>query len=90
VADQLGGTGHRIPLEWLEGWQPPLPWWLAGGITATRVAAVLQKLSPTGLDASSGVERSPGNKDLELVRELLSAVRHVGHPSAGLPRQPLG
>lgn len=31
VADQLGGTGHRIPVEWLRDFRPPLPWWLAGG-----------------------------------------------------------
>jgi len=75
VPDQLGGTGHRIPLEWLQGWQPALPWWLAGGITASRAAMVLGQLRPTGLDASSGVERAPGDKDLGQVRALLEAVR---------------
>jgi phosphoribosylanthranilate isomerase len=84
VADQLGGTGHRIPLEWLAGWDPPLPWWLAGGISAQRAPAVLQRLKPTGLDASSGVERSPGDKDLRKVRALVSAVRDAGQP-AGEP-----
>lgn len=80
VPDQLGGTGHRIPLEWLQGWQPPLPWWLAGGVTAQRAAAVLRQLSPSGLDASSGVERAPGDKDLEQVRALLSSVRACASP----------
>jgi phosphoribosylanthranilate isomerase len=80
VPDQLGGTGHSIPLDWLLGWQPPLPWWLAGGITATRAAALLQQVSPTGLDASSGVERTPGEKDLEQVRALLHAVRAAELP----------
>ena len=75
VPDQLGGTGHAIPLEWLGGWRPSLPWWLAGGITAERASAVLRRLHPTGLDASSGVEHSPGEKDLERVRELVAAVR---------------
>lgn len=71
VPDQLGGTGHAVPLKWLQGWQAPLPWWLAGGVRADRVAALLQRVQPTGLDISSGVERSPGDKDLERVRELL-------------------
>jgi phosphoribosylanthranilate isomerase len=75
VPDQLGGTGHRIPLEWLADWSPPGPWWLAGGITAGRVAGVLAQLQPTGLDASSGVERTPGDKDLALVQELVEAVQ---------------
>ena len=80
VPEQLGGTGHRIPLEWLHNWHPPLPWWLAGGITAGRAAAVLQQLNPTGLDASSGVERSPGDKDLSQVHALLREVRGTDHP----------
>lgn len=75
VPDQLGGTGHRIPMEWLEGFAPPLPWWLAGGIRADRVAPLLAQLTPTGLDASSGVERAPGDKDLALVEALVAAVR---------------
>lgn len=76
VPDQLGGTGHRIPGEWLEGFTPPLPWWLAGGIRADRVAPLLARLTPTGLDASSGVERAPGDKDLALVQDLVDAVRN--------------
>jgi len=81
VPDQLGGTGRRIPLEWLEDWRPPLPWWLAGGITAERAATALQRLSPTGLDASSGVEVAPGDKNLDQVRALLAVVREAGRPT---------
>jgi phosphoribosylanthranilate isomerase len=75
VPDQLGGTGQAIPLDWLAGFSPPLPWWLAGGLSAERVDPVLAALSPTGLDASSGVERSPGEKDLAKVRALVKAVQ---------------
>jgi len=77
VPDQLGGTGHRIPIEWLEGFQPRLPWWLAGGITPERLPQALQALAatpPVGVDASSGVERAPGDKDLERVAALVAAV----------------
>ena len=74
MPDQLGGTGQAIPLEWLQDWQSPLPWWLAGGVRADRVAELLSRVEPTGLDASSGVERAPGDKDLEQVRRLLAAL----------------
>lgn len=77
VPDQLGGTGHRIPIEWLTGFQPRLPWWLAGGMTPARLTDALQALapaSPSGVDASSGVERAPGDKDLRLVEQLVAAV----------------
>jgi phosphoribosylanthranilate isomerase len=77
VPDQLGGTGHRIPVEWLQGFVPPVPWWLAGGINADRVSGTLTALypgGPNGLDASSGVERAPGDKDLARVAALVTAV----------------
>jgi len=85
VPDQLGGTGHRIPVEWLEGFQPAIPWWLAGGIKAERVGATLSALSPGGphgLDASSGVERAPGDKDLGRVAALVAAVAAVRQDQA--------
>ncbi len=81
VPDQLGGSGHRIPIEWLEGFAPSRPWWLAGGMRADRVAPVLARLSPTGLDASSGVERAPGDKNLPQVAALLTAVRAASQPA---------
>lgn len=80
VPDQLGGTGHRIPIEWLQGFQPALPWWLAGGLTPERVATAVSALAaspPHGLDVSSGVERAPGDKDLDRVRQLVTAVQGV-------------
>lgn len=76
VPDQLGGTGQAIPLQWLADFESPLPWWLAGGLSADRVEAVLAALQPTGLDASSAVEHAPGDKDLTKVQALVEAVRH--------------
>jgi len=74
VPGVLGGTGHRIPLDWLERFTPPMPWWLAGGIDAGSAAEALARLSPTGLDASSALEHSPGDKDLTRVRQLVAVV----------------
>lgn len=74
VPGVLGGTGHRVPIEWLEHFQPALPWWLAGGVTPERVAPLLERLKPSGLDASSGVEIAPGLKDLARVEALVAAV----------------
>lgn len=77
VPDQLGGTGQRIPLDWLGGFSPAIPWWLAGGITPDRVKGVLQNILPVGLDASSGVEDGPGRKNLQRVRELVRAMEQA-------------
>ena len=74
VADQLGGTGQAIPIELLAGFRPGLPWWLAGGIAAERVAPIWEQIRPDGLDASSALERAPGDKILSRVADLVAAV----------------
>ena len=74
VADQLGGTGQRLPLEWLRGFNPGVPWWLAGGIASHTIAEILSKVQPYGLDVSSSVEKRPGDKDLEGVADLVRVV----------------
>jgi len=82
---RLGGTGRRIPIEWLADLQCTCPWWLAGGLTPETVPPLLAGLRPDGLDVSSGVERAPGVKDLEKVERLLQAVRWRGEPPAASP-----
>ena len=74
-----GGTGERLPLQWLHGFEPALPWWLAGGLGPSNARQALEQLAkqglrPTGLDASSGVESAPGLKNLQLVKALVKAV----------------
>jgi phosphoribosylanthranilate isomerase len=78
VADQLGGTGQRLPLAWLQGFKPEVPWWLAGGIASHALPEILSWVRPDGLDVSSAVEKSPGDKDLEGVAKLVRAVNHYG------------
>jgi phosphoribosylanthranilate isomerase len=68
-----GGTGKTINWETLSDFQPNCPWWLAGGLSPENVAIALQHLQPDGIDVSSGVEISPGNKDSDRVRQLLKA-----------------
>lgn len=81
--DQLGGTGHRLDLHWLDTLQDRLPagmpWWLAGGISAEWVPELRQRVQPHGLDASSRLETAPGVKDLQRVKHLIDAIR----PGAG-------
>lgn len=66
----LGGTGKTIDWQDLALFHPPLPWMLAGGLTPDNVADALSRLKPNGIDLSSGVERSPGDKDLTKVAQL--------------------
>jgi phosphoribosylanthranilate isomerase len=68
----LGGTGQTIEWSILENFKPKCPWFLAGGLTSDNISVALQHLSPGGIDVSSGVERSPGDKDLSLVQQLIT------------------
>ncbi|MEL6437980.1 MAG: phosphoribosylanthranilate isomerase [Cyanobacteria bacterium J06621_8] len=70
----LGGTGQTIDWQDLEQFDPPLPWLLAGGLTPDNVVIALARLKPNGIDLSSGVERSPGDKDLGKVAQLFGVI----------------
>jgi phosphoribosylanthranilate isomerase len=72
---QLGGTGQTLPWESLKKFKPPCPWLLAGGLTPENVLTALGYLQPDGIDLSSGVERSPGDKDLNKVSQLLKTLK---------------
>jgi phosphoribosylanthranilate isomerase len=66
----LGGTGQTLDWEQLPSFQPPIPWLLAGGLTPENIGTALSQLNPDGIDLSSGVEISPGNKNLESIDRL--------------------
>lgn len=68
---QLGGTGQTLPWEMLQIFTPPIPWFLAGGLTPDNVRQALGILRPDGIDLASGVEKAPKDKDLEKVRQLM-------------------
>ncbi len=70
----LGGTGETIDWQDLIEFKPSLPWMLAGGLTPDNVTQALSRLQPDGIDLSSGVERSPGDKDLSRVAQLFEAI----------------
>lgn len=73
--DQLGGTGKTLDWQTLKDFSPQRPWFLAGGLTPDNVLSALNQLSPNGIDLSSGVERSPGDKDLHKVAQLFEQLK---------------
>ncbi len=75
--NELGGTGNRLPLQWVKNTNFQVPWWLAGGICAEWIPEIFNEVSPFGIDASSRLETAPGIKDLQRVRELVSGVKKI-------------
>jgi phosphoribosylanthranilate isomerase len=70
-----GGTGKTINWEILKQFNSPLPWLLAGGLTPDNIQDALRQVKPMGIDLSSGVERSPGDKDLDKVARLFKQLK---------------
>ncbi|MFT0787306.1 phosphoribosylanthranilate isomerase [Synechococcus sp. H55.10] len=75
---QAGGTGQTLNWPELAHRSLPLPWLLAGGLKPDNVRQALSHLQPNGIDLSSGVERRPGDKDIDKVRHLLQQLRSQG------------
>ncbi len=73
----LGGTGHTINWQDLQQFSPTLPWMLAGGLNSDNILDALAQLKPDGIDLSSGVEKSPGDKDLDLVAKLFDNIKQI-------------
>lgn len=68
-----GGNGATFDWSLLAGWQAPLPWGLAGGLTPANVAEAVRLTGTTLVDTSSGVERSPGIKDVDKIAAFCKA-----------------
>lgn len=78
VAGMRGGTGRTVDWNLLDReydrrqWPPMI---LAGGLTPDNVAEAIHAVRPWGVDVASGVESSPGTKDLVLVERFIQAAR---------------
>lgn len=69
--------GNAVAMNWglLSGWQSPLPWLLAGGLTADNVIEAISKSGARGVDVSSGVETLPGVKSPALIKRFIANAR---------------
>jgi phosphoribosylanthranilate isomerase len=70
-----GGTGRRVPVAWAADVARHRRVLLAGGLGPDDVATAIAAVRPAGVDASSRLERRPGEKDPVLVCDFVLAAR---------------
>lgn len=70
-----GGTGKTLDWQMLRDFRPNCQWWLAGGLSHKNVAEAIALVSPNGVDVSSGVELSAGDKDLSKVEKFIAIAK---------------
>ena len=71
--------GHGAAFDWglLDGVKEHVPFILSGGLTPDNVAEAIRATRAPIVDVSSGVESSPGEKDLALIQRFLQAAKGV-------------
>jgi phosphoribosylanthranilate isomerase len=72
-----GGTGRVVDWDRAAGLASRHEVILAGGLNPENVAEAVRRVRPTGIDVSSGVEQTPGVKDLVKLAALFDALAGV-------------
>jgi phosphoribosylanthranilate isomerase len=75
VAGMLGGSGHQVDGSLVANLAKRRRLVLAGGLTPDNVARAILEVRPWCVDVASGVESSPGVKDMARVRAFIEAAR---------------
>jgi phosphoribosylanthranilate isomerase len=77
-----GGNGVSFDWNLMASLDESLDYMLSGGLNKNNVAAALGSTRARGIDVSSGVERAPGEKDLEMIDAFFDAVAEAGRKGA--------
>jgi phosphoribosylanthranilate isomerase len=73
-----GGSGATFDWGLAAAVSRELPVLLAGGLTPENVAEAVRTVSPLGVDVASGVESSPGVKDLARMELFIRRAKEAG------------
>jgi phosphoribosylanthranilate isomerase len=75
VSGSYGGTGLTADWPAAAGLAKRYPLFLAGGLNPDNVAEAVKQVNPWGVDVASGVESTPGKKDMGKMISFVQAVR---------------
>src|ERR1700675_1761486 len=81
-ATRPGGLGAVFDWHVLENLDLKLPFMVSGGLNAQNLAEAVRVTRAGGVDVSSGVERTPGIKDPEMIRDFIRAARATEYDAA--------
>jgi len=73
--EMVGGRGEVF--DWDVAADIERPFLLAGGLTPANVAEAVERVRPFGVDASSGLESSPGVKSVDLIRRFVEEAKQA-------------
>lgn len=73
-----GGNGLAFDWRLIEGRDWAGPWMLAGGLDPSNVSAAVRLTGAAQIDVSSGVESTPGIKDIARIRAFMKAALDTG------------
>lgn len=72
----LGGGSGQV-FEWENAKAVRRKYLLAGGVNPSNVSKAIEVLHPFGVDVASGVESSPGVKDIKLIKEFIKNAKRI-------------
>ncbi|MFA6141664.1 MAG: phosphoribosylanthranilate isomerase [Candidatus Omnitrophota bacterium] len=76
-ADSIGGTGEIFDWKTLKDFEVLRPVILSGGLTPANISSGIKEVAPYAVDVSTGVESSPGKKDMILIKKFVENVRKL-------------
>jgi phosphoribosylanthranilate isomerase len=78
--EKRGGTGKTF--DWdlaVKGSVPGMPVILSGGLSPSNIEAAVLTVKPYAVDVNSGVEKSPGIKDHNLMKQLMEVITQISN-----------
>jgi len=75
VGDDWGGTGHEADWHMARSVAAKYPLFLAGNLGAANIERAIESVEPLGVDLSSSIEKSPGIKDHQRLRNLFQLLK---------------